>query len=124
MKHIRNWNLKNNILSYGIKLVDYDKDNFKVEKVKSFHYKTFAIRKDKVDQTQSSYLINFEHKRLYNFPLTISKRDIIDIQDYLIFGVKDVYLEDEIFKEIALNDTFILLEELMKKQDVIINNIN
>ena len=124
MKHIKNWNLKNNILSYRIKLVDYDKDNFKIEKVKLCHYKIFAIKKDKVKQTQSSYLINFEHKRLYNFPLTISKKDIIDTQDYLIFGVKDVYLEDEIFKEIALNDTFILLEELMKKQDVIINNIN
>ena len=79
---------------------------------------------EKIKQFHQVHIIEFEHKRLYNFPLTISKKDIIDTQDYLIFGVKDVYLEDEIFKEIALNDTFILLEELMKKQDVIINNIN
>ena len=124
MRYIRNSELKNNILLYGIKLVDYNKDSFKVEKVKSFKYKIFAIRKDKAVSSSSHYWIEFEHKRLYNFPLTISKKDIIDTQDYLIFGVKDVYLEDEIFKEIALNNTFILLEELMKKQDVIINNIN
>ena len=124
MRYIRNSELKNNILLYGIKLVDYNKDSFKVEKVKSSKYKIFAIRKDKTNSSSSHYWIEFEHKRLYNFSLTISKKDIIDTQDYLIFGVKDVYLEDEIFKEIALNNTFILLEELMKKQDVIINNIN